>query len=177
MFISKCVYFEVCICTGCRSEWPRGLRRGSAAARLLGLWVRIPPRAWMPVSCECCVLSGRGLCDGLVTRPEESYRGWCVRVWSWSLEKKMRRPRPPRSCWAIGKKFVLDGSVGNTFSARPRVLIKTKEEVGGWRTLQPALVLRPFLLRLFALTPLASLYRFLICDLFFGLTPFGWLLR
>jgi hypothetical protein len=24
------------------------------------------------------VLSGRGLCDGLVTRPEESYRLWCV---------------------------------------------------------------------------------------------------
>ena len=27
----------------CRSQWPRGLRRGSAAARLVGLWVRIPP--------------------------------------------------------------------------------------------------------------------------------------
>jgi len=27
----------------CRSQWPRGLRRGSAAARLLRLWVRIPP--------------------------------------------------------------------------------------------------------------------------------------
>ena len=26
------------------------------------------------VCCECCVLSGRGLCDGLITRPEESYR-------------------------------------------------------------------------------------------------------
>ena len=23
--------------------------------------------------CECCVLSGRGLCDGLITRTEESY--------------------------------------------------------------------------------------------------------
>ena len=22
------------------------------------------------VSCDCCVLSGRGLCDGLITRPE-----------------------------------------------------------------------------------------------------------
>ena len=28
---------------------------------------------WMSVCCECCVLSGRGLCDGLITRPEESY--------------------------------------------------------------------------------------------------------
>jgi hypothetical protein len=25
------------------------------------------------VSYEFCVLSGRGLCDGLITRPEESY--------------------------------------------------------------------------------------------------------
>jgi hypothetical protein len=29
------------------------------------------------VSCECCVLAGRGLCVGLITRPEESYR-MCV---------------------------------------------------------------------------------------------------
>ena len=29
---------------------------------------------------ECCVLSGRGLCDELITRPEESYRLWCVVV-------------------------------------------------------------------------------------------------
>ena len=63
----------------CRSQWPRGLRRRSAAARLLRSWVRIPPGAWMFVCCECCV-SGRGLCDELITRPEESYRLWCVVV-------------------------------------------------------------------------------------------------
>ena len=63
-----------------RSQWPRGLRRSSAAARLLRLWVRIPPGVWKFVCCECCVLSGRGLCDGLITRPEESYRLWCVVV-------------------------------------------------------------------------------------------------
>jgi len=34
----------------------------------------------MFVCCECCVLSGRGLCDELITRPEESYRLWCVVV-------------------------------------------------------------------------------------------------
>jgi len=27
----------------------------------------------MSVCCECYVLSGRGLCDGLITRPEGSY--------------------------------------------------------------------------------------------------------
>ena len=47
---------------------------------MLKLRVRIPPGAWMFVCCECCVLSGRGLCDGLITRPEESYRLWCVVV-------------------------------------------------------------------------------------------------
>ena len=57
-----------------RSQWPRGLRRRSTAARLLRTWVRIPPMAWMFVCCECCVLSGRGLCDGLIIRSEESYR-------------------------------------------------------------------------------------------------------
>jgi len=34
----------------------------------------------MSVCCECCVLSGRGLCDELITRPEESYRLLCVVV-------------------------------------------------------------------------------------------------
>jgi len=34
----------------------------------------------MSVSCECCVLSGRGHCDELITRPEESYRLRCVVV-------------------------------------------------------------------------------------------------
>ena len=55
------------------SHWPRGLKRRSAAARLLRLWIRIPPGAWMFFCCECCVLSGRGLRDGLITHPEESY--------------------------------------------------------------------------------------------------------
>ena len=35
---------------------------------------RIPPGAWIFVCCECRVLSGRGLCDELIARPEESYR-------------------------------------------------------------------------------------------------------
>ena len=51
-----------------------------AAAHLLTTWVRIPPGAWIFVCCECRVLSGRGLCDELITRPEESYRLWCVVV-------------------------------------------------------------------------------------------------
>jgi hypothetical protein len=53
-----------------RSQWPRGLRRWSAAARLLGSWVRILQGAWMSACCECCVLADIGLCDELITRPE-----------------------------------------------------------------------------------------------------------
>jgi len=34
----------------------------------------------MFVCCEYCVLSGRGLCDELITSPEESYRLCCVVV-------------------------------------------------------------------------------------------------
>jgi len=55
-----------------RSQWPRGLRRLSVAARLLGLLVRIISEAWLAVCFERCVLSGRGLCDELITSPEES---------------------------------------------------------------------------------------------------------
>ena len=32
----------------------------------------------MPVICKCCVLSGRGLCDGPITSSDESYRVWYV---------------------------------------------------------------------------------------------------
>jgi len=34
----------------------------------------------MFVCCDYCVLSGRGLCDELITRPEEFYRLWCFVV-------------------------------------------------------------------------------------------------
>ena len=60
-------------CRG-RSQWQSGLRRVFAADRLLGLRVRIPPGLCMFVCCKCCVLLGRGLCDGPIARPEVSYR-------------------------------------------------------------------------------------------------------
>jgi hypothetical protein len=72
----------------CRSQWPFSVRRGSAAARLLGLWVRIPPGAWMCVSCEWCVLSRIALCDGPILSPEDSYRLRCV--WKWCEASIMR---------------------------------------------------------------------------------------
>jgi hypothetical protein len=43
------------------AQWQSGLWRGSAAVRLLGLRVRIPPEDGRSVSCELRVLSGRGI--------------------------------------------------------------------------------------------------------------------
>jgi hypothetical protein len=56
----------------------------------------------MFVCCECCVLSGRALCNELITRPEESYRLWCVVVCD--LETSwMRRSRSTVGCRAKNK--------------------------------------------------------------------------
>ena len=52
----------------------------STAARLLRSWVLISLGAWTFVCCECCMMSRRGFCDGLITRPEKSYRLWRVVV-------------------------------------------------------------------------------------------------
>jgi hypothetical protein len=72
-----------------RTQLPRGLRRGSVTARLLRLWVRIP-RGHRVLSVEYCVLLCRGLCFGLITNSEKSYRVWCVWGRSWTV----RRPWP-----------------------------------------------------------------------------------
>jgi hypothetical protein len=47
----------------------------------------------MCVCRKCCVLSGRGLCDELITRPEESYRLWRVVVCDLGTSR-MRRSLP-----------------------------------------------------------------------------------
>ena len=89
-----------------RSQWPRGLRLWSAAARLLGLWVRIPPGVWMFVYCRCRVVryrslrradhsSGRVLCGASVCDLETSW---------------MRRPWPTRDCYAMATKSIFDTS-------------------------------------------------------------------
>jgi hypothetical protein len=52
----------------------------------------------MFVCCDCCVLSGRGLCDGLISRPEESYRLWRVAVCVQETSKT-RRLKPATGLW------------------------------------------------------------------------------
>jgi hypothetical protein len=88
MFINS--YFTLVSERMCRSQCPRLLRRRSSAARRLRLWVRIPPGSRIFVCCECCVLSGSGLCDRLITRPQESYRMWCVVVCDQETSKTSR---------------------------------------------------------------------------------------
>jgi len=58
----------------------------------------------MFVCCKCCVLLGIGLCDELITRPEESYRLWCVVVCD--LETLWMRPWPNGGCRAKSKQTV-----------------------------------------------------------------------
>ena len=96
-----------------QSKWPPGLRCRSAAPSLLRLWVRIQQGAWMFVCSECCVLSGRGLCDEPITGPEQSYWLWCVVVrdleTSWmrkpwptgglSRQKRTNLPLKPAEIW------------------------------------------------------------------------------
>jgi hypothetical protein len=57
----------------------------------------------MSVSCGCCMLSGRGLCIGLITRPEESYRVWCVSE-CYREASEMRRPWHTRAVEPLGGK-------------------------------------------------------------------------
>ena len=60
------------------------------------------PTGGMDVSlffcCECCVLSGRGLFDGLITRPEGFYRLWRVIK---TMRKQVKINRSNR--WATPK--------------------------------------------------------------------------
>ena len=57
----------------------------------------------MVVCVECYVLSARGLCDGLITLTEESYRPWSVVVCDLETSR-MGRPWPALGRSATGNK-------------------------------------------------------------------------
>jgi len=61
---------------------------------LAGVMVSSPAGS-LDVCFECCVLSGRGLCDELNTRTEEFYRLW-VRLSMIMNLRQSRRPWPAR---------------------------------------------------------------------------------
>ena len=78
-------------------EAARSIEAWVCGRSLAGIVVRILPQARIFVSCECCVLSGGGLCVGLITRPEESYRLWCV------VTRDLETSRKRRSWSALGR--------------------------------------------------------------------------
>jgi hypothetical protein len=57
----------------------------------------------MYASCNCCVLSSRSLCVGLITRPEDSYR-LCVGACVNDRGASTMRSRPARNLCSMQKK-------------------------------------------------------------------------
>jgi len=107
-----CVYEY--IPNSCWFQWSRSLRRGSAAACLLGLWVRIPPETWMCVLRLMCVVSATS--RSLIQRSPT--RCVCVSVTECGIKTLKKRLRPDLGCFAIKKFFVLNiipGSVSGLF--------------------------------------------------------------
>ena len=51
-----------------------------------------------------CMVTRRGLCDELITRPEESYRLWCVVVCDLETSR-IKRPWPTLGRSATGKEM------------------------------------------------------------------------
>jgi hypothetical protein len=92
---------------GSQSQWPCGLRRESTAARLLGLWVRIPPGAWMSV----CGGVPRGGVWGVQTPPAPKF--WrptkivpnATRLWKLLKIPEFRTPTP-QHVWKKGSKIL-----------------------------------------------------------------------
>jgi hypothetical protein len=89
----------------------------------------------MFVCCECCVLSGRGLCDELITCPEESYWLWCVVVCDQETSK-MRRPWPAldRSAKEKQNKKLKPQNAPPHISHSPRRLFRPSQVAFKWST-------------------------------------------
>jgi hypothetical protein len=79
----------------------------------------------MLVFCECCVLSGRSLCDGLITRPEESYRLWRVVVCDQETSKNEEAKARSRAVEMQAKWVVTPGTQTNSIN---RLVIVTETD-------------------------------------------------
>ena len=72
----------------------------------------------MSVCCECFLLSGRGFCFGLITRPEESY----IECGASEFDREastVRRPWPTGGYQALLKRIQVKGSL---FSMKQHVI-------------------------------------------------------
>ena len=64
----------------------------------------------MLASCQCCMLSGRSLCVGLVTRPEVSYR---VCLSECDREALTMEPWPTKGCCDMGRRDITPNNQAN----------------------------------------------------------------
>ena len=132
LLLKRLLYFSHTVCF-CILEnyhtYPSGsVGRGSAVARLLGLWFRFPPRDCKSVFCEYCLLSGWGLCDGLIfvqRTPTE------CGVSSGS-DREARRGRPwPGIGWSATKRRY----IANSSHVRMFIFVGVLYEVITWNAL------------------------------------------
>ena len=100
----------------CRSQWPRGLR-------LLACWYGgfESHRGYgysSVVSVVCCQI--RGLCDELITRPEESYRLWCVVRCVWATKpSEWGVPGPLGGCCSENKLNAVNEKAATLLNVMP----------------------------------------------------------
>jgi hypothetical protein len=126
------------ITTG-RIRWMSGLKRGCTTFLL----VRIPERSMMCVSYECRVSSGRGFCDGPITRPEESYRLSCVWVWVAASTMRSRPTRAVQPWKKIIFMILLVVIITHTWTPWNSRLGGTSKFVGKWWNKNPRLETNP----------------------------------
>ena len=82
----------------------RSLKPGSVAAGLMGLWVRIPPTAWMSLSCAYCILLVEVSASGWsVVQKSLTECGEFVRDCGAST---MRRLWPTGGCCVMKRKYI-----------------------------------------------------------------------
>ena len=111
------------------------------------------PTGGMDVCCVCCVLLGRGLYDGLTTRPEESYRLWRVVVYDQETSYARRlQPRqraakykPTMRCTVSRKKSqctqrpkIDDNSLKLCTDRPPRTLVESDSTICCMHTIVPS---------------------------------------
>jgi hypothetical protein len=76
---------------------------GLGALSLAGVTKSNPGCVWMSVSNECCLLSCRGPCIGIITPPDESYQVCSVSECD-RQASTMSKPLPTRGCPAVETK-------------------------------------------------------------------------
>ena len=105
----------------CLSHCSRSLRRGSAAARLLGLRSRIQTGAWMSASCECCVCCQVGVSTTGWFQRSPTKRGVSECDCAASI---MRRSWPIRGRCVMEKKVIFYEYKNRIYTSLIRLFVK-----------------------------------------------------